>query len=462
MVRVLRVSAVVIVAGLVAGAAAGALLGEQRVSSFASQAASLERTWTHDIAVGVPAASITPLRTQLRSERPQDGWWALWWTTDGSALLDRLQSATTSAYAAAMATQRAGAEAVLSAWQKEVSTNQKWVSASRVAAAQDWPAELAAASTPDKVAALTASWEKQLDTTKTQVLSAQEQAALATGVAAAGGPSGLVAQAQAALSKAKNDTLDPGDVASLEAQLQGELAGGGDVTTTADQLYTALQQLDQLFSLNSQLYGEMRPLELIADQASAEGTPDSAALLAEYQTIDQSYLSGTTYEQLDPLQSQVTTLQAEIQAQLTSDQCGHDVGSGKVITISLSLQEMVVYDNGCVVNATPVTTGRPGLRTPAGDFHVFYKASPFTFVSPWPPGSPYWYPTTTVNWVMEFLSGGYFIHDAYWEAQDAFGPGSQNDVIQDYASHGCVHTPTVFMQWLYSWTPIGTPVIITN
>jgi lipoprotein-anchoring transpeptidase ErfK/SrfK len=58
--------------------------------------------------------------------------------------------------------------------------------------------------------------------------------------------------------------------------------------------------------------------------------------------------------------------------------------------------------------------------------------------------------------------GGYFIHNAWWEAQDAFGPGSQDEVAQDYASHGCVHVPTALMPWLYSWTPVGTPVIISG
>ena len=132
-----------------------------------------------------------------------------------------------------------------------------------------------------------------------------------------------------------------------------------------------------------------------------------------------------------------------------------------MITLSISLEEAIFYDNGCVVGASPITTGRPGLNTPTGNFAVFYKTSPFTMVSPWPPGSPDWYPTTVVQWVLEFADG-YFLHDAYWENQNAFGPGSQNDVAQDYASHGCVHFPTVIMSWLYNWTPLGTPVIITN
>ena len=53
--------------------------------------------------------------------------------------------------------------------------------------------------------------------------------------------------------------------------------------------------------------------------------------------------------------------------------------------------------------------------------------------------------------------GGFFIHDAPWEPSTGFGPGSQNGLD---ASHGCVHIPTPTMAWLYSWSPIGTTVII--
>ena len=205
----------------------------------------------------------------------------------------------------------------------------------------------------------------------------------------------------------------------------------------------------------------MRPLELMADQAAAEGAPDAATFVAEYASFDASYLAGRTYAELQPLQEQVTQVQAAIQAELSADTCGHAVGPGKVITISITLQEMVMYDNGCVANATPVTTGRPGFDTPTGTFHVFYKTSPFEMISSYPYGSPGWYPPTWVQRVMEFQWDGYFIHDAYWEAQNAFGPGSEDEVAQDYASHGCVHVPNSMMPWLYDWTPLGTTVVIS-
>jgi lipoprotein-anchoring transpeptidase ErfK/SrfK len=155
----------------------------------------------------------------------------------------------------------------------------------------------------------------------------------------------------------------------------------------------------------------------------------------------------------------VTALQGQSTAELAAHQCGHAVGAGKVITMSLSLQEMIFYQDGCVANATPITTGRPQLRTPTGRFSIFYKTSPFTFISPWPIGSPFYYFPSEVSWVMEFAAGGYFIHDAPWEASSAYGPGGEDNLSA--ASHGCVHTPTSVMQWAYAWTPLHTPVIIS-
>ena len=462
--RAVRFAALALIACLIAGVLSMAAVGSQRRTTFDAQATSLQRTWAHDLAVGVPAASITPLQSRLREQRPQDEWWApVWWTTDDQRLLTALTDASDTAYAAAMTAQRDKAQLVVTDGQQELTQDRGFMTAAQISAGQGWPAQLKAATTPDQLASLAVTWQEQLDATRTAVVAAQQQAEIQTDVATAGGPSALVSQAGTALTTAGNDNLDPGDISDLATRLQSEESSGADTTQTAGLLYAALQQFNQLVSLNDQLNGEMRPLMLLADQASAEDTPNSASPQAQYQQVDQGFLADTTYDQMSTLQVQVTGIQNALAADLAADQCGHDAGggSGKVITLSLSLQEAVFYDNGCVVGASPITTGRPGLNTPTGNFAVFYKTSPFTMVSPWPPGSPDWYPTTVVQWVLEFADG-YFLHDAYWENQNAFGPGSENDVAQDYASHGCVHFPTAIMPWLYNWTPLGTPVIITN
>lgn len=132
--------------------------------------------------------------------------------------------------------------------------------------------------------------------------------------------------------------------------------------------------------------------------------------------------------------------------------------SGKAVVIRLEAQTLTAYLNGKPVLRTPVTTGRPTLPTPVGSYRIEAAYSPFTFHSPWPPGSPYWYPPTPVAWAMPFYNGD-FLHNDPGEPANAFGRGSENG---PYASHGCVHVPHAAMAFLFNWLPIGARVIVAR
>jgi lipoprotein-anchoring transpeptidase ErfK/SrfK len=133
----------------------------------------------------------------------------------------------------------------------------------------------------------------------------------------------------------------------------------------------------------------------------------------------------------------------------------------KALTISLSEQVIRAYDHGQQVFWSYVTTGRPGLETDPGSFKVYWKVSPWTMHSPWPKGSPFWYPDSKVTMVMWF-NGGDGIHDAYWRSR--YGPGTNgphyDPTGEDTGTHGCVNVPYSNMVWLWNWTPTGTPVIV--
>ena len=133
----------------------------------------------------------------------------------------------------------------------------------------------------------------------------------------------------------------------------------------------------------------------------------------------------------------------------------------KALTISLSEQVIRAYEHGQQVFWSYVTTGRPGLETDPGNFKVYWKVTPWTMHSPWPKGSPYWYPDSKVQMVMWF-NGGDGIHDASWRSR--YGPGTNvphNDPTgEDTGTHGCVNVPFKNMLWLWNWTPTGTPVIV--
>lgn len=128
--------------------------------------------------------------------------------------------------------------------------------------------------------------------------------------------------------------------------------------------------------------------------------------------------------------------------------------TGKLIVVSLERQSLTAYQDGAVVLTSVVATGMPALPTPAGTFHVMSKSSPYKFVSPWPRGDQYWYPTEWVSYAMLFADDGYFLHDAPWRS--VWGPGA--NLI--HGSHGCVNVPTATMASLYRWATVGTTVIV--
>ena len=136
--------------------------------------------------------------------------------------------------------------------------------------------------------------------------------------------------------------------------------------------------------------------------------------------------------------------------------------SDRVIRVSLGSQSMTAWEGDNVVLSTLVTTGGQQLPTPTGNFEILSKHSPFTFRSPWPPGSPYWYPSAPVRMAMLFsLEHETFIHDN--GARSIFGPGTNGWAAPGTmygGSHGCVNVPTGAMYQFFAWADTGTAVVV--
>jgi lipoprotein-anchoring transpeptidase ErfK/SrfK len=138
--------------------------------------------------------------------------------------------------------------------------------------------------------------------------------------------------------------------------------------------------------------------------------------------------------------------------------------SDKLIEISLSTESLTAVAGTQMILKTLVTSGGQRLPTPTGTFEIQEKSAPFVFHSPFPKGSPYWYADVTSHEAMLFdPTGANFIHDAPWRS--IFGPGTNGPGIPGNTydgSHGCVELPTSAMSQLFPWTPLGTPVVVTN
>jgi len=145
--------------------------------------------------------------------------------------------------------------------------------------------------------------------------------------------------------------------------------------------------------------------------------------------------------------------------QATAQVSGLAVTNDRIV-VSLSKQSLTAYDGNTPVVTSLVTTGNQLLPTPVGVFPVLGKYSPFTFHSPWPKGSPFWYADSPVTYALLFDNRGYYIHDAPWRTD--YGPGSNakpGTPGQDLTgSHGCINVPLPIAKQLFEWAPTGTAV----
>jgi lipoprotein-anchoring transpeptidase ErfK/SrfK len=133
----------------------------------------------------------------------------------------------------------------------------------------------------------------------------------------------------------------------------------------------------------------------------------------------------------------------------------------KSVIVSFQDQHVWAFEGSKLVMENPVTTGIRGVSdfgTDFGPMKILHKDHPWKFQSPWPKGSPHWYPDTVVQWTAFFTSTGEAFHDASWQPDSTLGPGSQ--FTQGLQSHGCIHLPADKAQWMYDWADVGMPVIV--
>jgi len=139
---------------------------------------------------------------------------------------------------------------------------------------------------------------------------------------------------------------------------------------------------------------------------------------------------------------------------------------GQIIVVSMVEQALRLYQDGKLVRAFYVTTGRFERPSLPGYWTVQDCKSPTVFKSTEPPGSPYWYPDTPIQYGILYHWGGYFIHDAWW--RNDFGPGTQfphndsagTDSFNGNGSHGCINMQKDEAGWLYAHTGWNTQILV--
>lgn len=121
----------------------------------------------------------------------------------------------------------------------------------------------------------------------------------------------------------------------------------------------------------------------------------------------------------------------------------------KWIEVDLTKKQMYAYEQSSTVKSFLVSAGAPATPTVTGQYAIYSKLPQQDMRGLNVDGSSYFQPK--VAWVNYFYKD-YAIHGNYWRPLSWFGNIN--------SSHGCVGLPDTEAQWIYSWAPIGTPVII--
>lgn len=121
----------------------------------------------------------------------------------------------------------------------------------------------------------------------------------------------------------------------------------------------------------------------------------------------------------------------------------------KQIWIDLSEQKLEQRLGGVVIQTSIVSTGKPGMRTPVGDFTVLSKHK-----RAWSRSAKLWMP-----WWMQFTTRGHGLHELpEWPGGKKEGANHLGKPV----SHGCVRLGIGPAEELYDWAPVGTKIHIVQ
>ncbi len=169
--------------------------------------------------------------------------------------------------------------------------------------------------------------------------------------------------------------------------------------------------------------------------------------------LEQDYSDTTPYNQVHATDRQMMQHYPSLQ-------------HGTVLMVSMVEQAMRFYKDGKLIRAFYVTTGRVERPALPGVWTVQDRKSPDKFKSTDPPGSPYWYPDTPIQYAILYHWGGFFVHDAWWRVN--FGPGTQfphydvggDESFAGNGSHGCINLQSNDAAWVYANTDWNTQIAV--
>jgi len=121
---------------------------------------------------------------------------------------------------------------------------------------------------------------------------------------------------------------------------------------------------------------------------------------------------------------------------------------GKYIDVNLATQIMTTFENGTLLNAYLISSGKKGMGTPVGT-HQIYNKTPRAYSKAYGLYMP--------NWMAIVSDGKFGIHELP-EWPGGYKEGANHLGIP--VSHGCMRLGVGPAKTVYDWSEIGTPVIV--
>lgn len=122
--------------------------------------------------------------------------------------------------------------------------------------------------------------------------------------------------------------------------------------------------------------------------------------------------------------------------------------TGKYIDVNIARQTMTLFQDGRAVKSYPVSSGKPGMDTPKGEFSIHNKAP-----RPWSKTYGLYMP----NWMAFTTDGKFGIHELP-EWPGGYKEGANH--LGRPVSHGCIRLGVGSAREVYEWTDVGTSIIV--
>ncbi|PIU08221.1 MAG: hypothetical protein COT31_03020 [Candidatus Moranbacteria bacterium CG08_land_8_20_14_0_20_34_16] len=162
----------------------------------------------------------------------------------------------------------------------------------------------------------------------------------------------------------------------------------------------------------------------------------------EYKKIFESYFET---EKIEPI---VWEKDYTLRIAQTKKYTRAKIKEGKYIDINLETQILSFFENGKILDAYLISSGKRGMDTPQGETEIFNKT---------PRAYSKAYGLYMPNWMALKSDGKFGIHELpEWSGGYKEGEAHLGTPV----SHGCVRLGVGSAKTLYDWAEIGTPVII--